>query len=65
MDCTDSYCAMTEAWWFERVKGTNAVKLFVESADKGEVEYVVPSAGSGNKSVDVSEHQQLTKKTNL
>ena len=45
---------MTEVWWFERVKGTNAVKLFVENTDKGEVEYVVPSAGSGNKNVDVS-----------
>ena len=45
---------MTEVWWFERVKGTNAVKLFVENTDKREVEYVVPSAGSGNKNVDVS-----------
>ena len=47
---------MSEAWWLERVKGTNTVKLFVDDVEKGEVEYVVPRVGSGgNKTVDVSE----------
>ena len=45
---------MSKTWWFARVRDTNAIELFMDNTNKGEIEYLFANAEKGNKKIDVS-----------